>query len=192
VFSVTSTVCRFGMALAVSCISVSLLACASLTREQAAPVLRLAPASLGKSLSAVQHLDIEVAGQVRGVDAMLEVDEAQIRLAVLQWGQTIARLSWDGQTLDESLAPGWPRVVSGAQVLSDLQYVWWPSHAIQAVLPNGWVLHEQPRRRTLLHDGRSVLIIDAVGDGTIDMSHLDTGYRVKIRTQGDQPGFVSP
>jgi len=186
---VTSLFSRYAVASLLAC---GLIGCASLTRMPSTPALRLAPATLGKELSVAQHLDIEFAGQVRGVDALLEVDATQTRLAVLQLGQTVARLSWDGQTLDESLAPGWPRYISGEQVLTDLQYVWWPRAQIQAALPDGWTLRDEPPRRTLLHDGQLVLDMQSTGDGVIDMRHLDTGYRVRIRTQGDQPEFAAP
>jgi hypothetical protein len=98
--------------------------CALFKGGAAKPLLRLTPASLGRELTAVQRMEVQAAGQSRSLDVALEVDASAVRMAVMQFGQTVARLDWDGQTLTQSLAPGWPSVVSAERVLSDLQLVW--------------------------------------------------------------------
>ncbi len=102
----------------------------------------------------VQQLDIQAAGQSRSLDVALEVDAQSVRMAFLQLGQTVARLEWDGRQLEQSLAPGWPKVVSAERVLSDLQLVWWPAEAVRAGLAPGWQLAESPQTRELSHEGR--------------------------------------
>jgi hypothetical protein len=166
--------------------------CATWFRGHEAPMLRLSPASLGRELSVVQRMDIDVRGQTRSFDAALEVDADELRLAVLQLGQTTARLTWDGQTLTQSLAPGWPQAVSASSVLSDLQYVWWPRPEVQAALPSGWVLDEGVNHRVLRRGDNVVLDVRVPRSGMIELTHRGAGYLVRLQTQGAQPTFVSP
>lgn len=158
---------------------------------QDAPWLRLSPASLGRELAVVQNMEVELQGHKMSFDAALEVDQAEVRLAVLQMGQTIARLSWNGEQLSQVLAPGWPEVVPAEQVLSDLQYVWWPHGRIQAALPQGWRLVEKPQGRELLHGERPVLSVSVLRAGVIELRHAGPGYTVRLHTEGDQPDFVT-
>lgn len=166
--------------------------CASWQLLESAPLLRLSPASLGRELAVVQRMEVEAQGQVRVFETALEVDQDELRLAVLQLGQTIARLSWDGQTLTQSLAPGWPSVVSAEHVLSDLQYVWWPQAQVQGALPTGWTLLAQADGRELRHGDTVVLDMRAVRPGVIELRHRERGYVVRLQTQGAQPDFGTP
>lgn len=158
---------------------------------QDAPSLRLSPASLGRELAVVQNMEVELQGHKMSFDTALEVDQTELRLAVLQMGQTIARLSWNGEQLSQVLAPGWPEVVPPEQVLSDLQYVWWPRGCIQAALPSGWRLVENPGGRELLHGDRQVLSVSVLHAGVIELRHAEPGYIVRLHTQGDQPDFAT-
>lgn len=166
--------------------------CASWLNGPKAPTLRLSPASLGHELSVLQRMEVMALGQSRAFDALLEVDEGEVRLAVLQLGQTVASLRWDGQQLSQNLAAGWPKVVSAESVLSDLQYVWWPRERVQAALPPGWTLLERANSRELRRGDNTVLTLRAVQPGVIELSHPGSGYVVRLRTQGAQPDFVSP
>lgn len=156
-----------------------------------APLLRLSPASLGRELAVVQNMEVELQGHKMSFDTALEVDQTELRLAVLQMGQTIARLSWNGEQLSQVLAPGWPEVVPAEQVLSDLQYVWWPRGRIQAALPSGWRLVENPGGRELLHGERQVLSVSVLRAGVIELRRAEPGYTVRLHTEGDQPDFVT-
>jgi hypothetical protein len=158
---------------------------------QEAPRLRLSPASLGRDLAVVQNMEVEIKGRTMSFDAALEVDQAEVRLAVLQLGQTIAKLTWSGEQLSTVLAPGWPEMVPAEQVLSDLQYVWWPRVCIQAALPPGWHLVEKPLGRELMHGERPVLSVSVLRAGVIELRHLGPGYTVRLHTDGDQPVFVA-
>lgn len=174
------------------CLVLALSGCASWRPAESTPLLRLSPASLGRELAVVQRMEVEAQGQVRAFETVLEVDPDELRLAVLQMGQTIARLSWDGQTLTQSLAPGWPSVVSAENVLSDLQYVWWPQAQVQGALPTGWTLLSRADGRELRHGDAVVFDMRAVRSGVIELRHRERGYVVRLQTQGAQPDFGAP
>lgn len=166
--------------------------CAFWRPAEVAPMLRLSPASLGRELSVMQRMEVVVRGQVRAFETALEVDHTELRLAVLQLGQTIARLSWDGQALTQVLAPGWPEMVSAERVLSDLQYVWWPLAAVQNALPPGWALVQQAQARELRHGDALVLGMRAIRPGMIELTHPGSGYLVRLNTQGARTDFEAP
>lgn len=167
--------------------------CTSWSGHAVTPVLRLSPASLGSELSVLQRMDVDVTGHAtRSFDTVLEVDANEVRLAVLQLGQTIARLQWDGRQLIQSLAPGWPKVISAESVLSDLQYVWWPQADIQAALPVGWTLSSSFNRRALRQGDKVVMEVHGLAPGLIELIHYGSHYRVSLQTQGAQPAFVLP
>lgn len=169
-----------------------LCGCAGWRPAESEPLMRLSPASLGRELAVVQRMEVEAQGQVRVLETALEVDQDELRLAVLQLGQTIARLSWDGQTLKQSLAPGWPSVVSADHLLSDLQYVWWPQAQVQGALPTGWTLLTRADSRELRHGDALVLDIRVVRPGVIELMQRQRGYVVRLQTQGAQPDFGVP
>ena len=158
----------------------------------ATPLLRLAPASLGRELAVVQQLDIQAAGQSRSLDVALEVDAQSVRMAFLQLGQTVARLEWDGRQLEQSLAPGWPKVVSAERVLSDLQLVWWPAEAVRAGLAPGWQLAESPQTRELSQEGRVRVSVRKLAAEHVELVQHAEGYTVQIHTRGASPVFSTP
>lgn len=158
----------------------------------ATPLLRLAPSSLGRELAVVQQLDIQAAGQSRSLDVALEVDAQSVRMAFLQLGQTVARLEWDGRQLEQSLAPGWPKVVSAERVLSDLQLVWWPAAAVRAGLAPGWQLAESPQTRELSHDGHVRVSVRKLAPEHVELVQHAEGYTVQIHTRGASPVFSTP
>ena len=86
-------------------LSTGLFGCAALWHPDAPPLLRLSPASLGRELTLAQRLDVQVGEQTRSVDVALEIDADEIRMAIMQFGQTVAHVVWDGQHLEQVLAP---------------------------------------------------------------------------------------
>ncbi|WP_411883744.1 DUF3261 domain-containing protein [Polaromonas sp. YR568] len=172
-----------------------LSACAAMpstSPASATPLLRLAPSSLGRELAVVQQLEVNAAGQTRSLDVAFEADAQSVRMAFMQLGQTIARLEWDGRQLAQSLAPGWPKVVSAERVLSDLQLVWWPAGAVRAGLAPGWQLVESPQTRELLHEGRVVTSVRKLAPDHVELTQHAEGYTVQVRTRGASPDFAAP
>jgi hypothetical protein len=166
--------------------------CASWFHGDDMPLLRLSPASLGRELTVVQRLDVQAAGQSRSLDVALEVDAESVRMAVMQLGHTVARLTWDGAKLEQSLAPGWPKVVSAERVLSDLQLVWWPAAQVRSALPADWTLTESTQARELRHGERLVTSVQVLGPGHIELVQHTQGYTVQVHSQGATPVFASP
>lgn len=171
---------------------VALSGCAWLKGGPSSPLLRLSPASLGRELTVVQRMDVQAAGQTRSLDVALEADAESVRMAFMQLGQTIARLEWDGQTLTQTLAPGWPEVVSAERVLSDLQLVWWPTEIVRAGLPAGWRLVETAQGRTLFKGDNRVVDVRQIAPGHIELIQGAEGYTVQVRSQGAIPAFSAP
>jgi hypothetical protein len=168
-----------------------LAACAMQPVVETAPLLKLSPASLGRELSMSQQMQVQAAGQNVVMDVALEADATAVRMAVLQFGRTLARLEWDGQQLSRTLAPGWPDSLLAERVLNDLQLVWWPASVVRGALPLGWSLAEKADSRTLLHEGRLVIAIELPQAGTIVIRHPLEGYTVHLRTDGQSPNYES-
>ena len=142
--------------------------------------LRLSPASLGRELALQQRMTVTAAGQSQQLDLALEADASTVRLAVLAFGQTLARMEWDGRTLNESRAPGWPAAVTGGRVLSDLQLVHWPVEAIRPALPAGWELQAAPGSRTLRAGGATMVQVRYPSPGAAEIEHVAARYRVRL------------
>lgn len=171
------------------------------------PALQLPPASLGGSITAVQRLRMESQGQARNFDALLEADAHTLQLALLQLGQTIATLRWDGAELRTDIAPGWPSVIAAPQLLADLQYVWWPGHTLAAALPPHWHLAESPGLRSIYYENPShprpqrpssmqaslQMQARAAEDGStqVQLHNRAVGYSVTLHISGAIPPFAA-
>ena len=147
-----------------------------------APVLRLAPATLGRAMALQQHVIVEARGRTDAIDVLLEVDATAVRLAVLSTGQTAARLEWDGTTLSVWRAPWWPDVVKAERILSDLQFIYWPVAAIRGALPAGWSLDVSSQQRVLRYDHRVVMTIRYPTATAVELTHQLEAYRLRIET----------
>lgn len=166
--------------------------CAAWLPGDGMPLLRLSPASLGRELTVAQRMDVQAAGQSRSLDVALEVDAEAVRLAIMQLGHTVARLEWDGRKLEQSLAPGWPKVVSAERVLSDLQLVWWPAAQVRSALPAGWTLTESAQARELRHGEQIITSARLLAPGRVELVQHTQGYTVQVRSQGATPVFAAP
>ncbi len=173
-------------------LSTGLFGCAALWHPDAPPLLRLSPASLGRELTLAQRLDVQVGEQTRSVDVALEIDADEIRMAIMQFGQTVAHVVWDGQHLEQVLAPGWPRVVSGEQVLNDLQLVWWPLAQVRAALPQGWAVMDSFQRRELRHGEHVVVSVQVIKPGHIELIQRADGYTLQVHSQNETPVYSTP
>jgi hypothetical protein len=149
-----------------------------------APLLRLSPASAGRTLALAQRLDIEAPGRRQTVEALLEVDASGVRLALLQLGRPLARLAWDGRTLQQERAPGVPDNLSAERILSEMQLVQWPAAAIREALPAGWSLRESEGGavRELVQGDDVVMRVCYASPQLAELEHLRDGYRLRIES----------
>jgi len=166
-----------------------LAACASRTPRPlvALPPLRLPPSSLPTPLALQQQLHFRFGRHERDLDALLEADAQQVRLAVQAMGQTGVRLQWDGQQLTQQRAPWLPPQVRGERVLDDLQFALWPTAAIAAAVPAGWQVADDGRLRTLTRDGHTWLQLERMDDGSVQLDNRAEGYSLRIESVDMNP-----
>ncbi|WP_421567734.1 DUF3261 domain-containing protein [Stenotrophomonas sp. PD6] len=166
-------------------LGVLLAACAS-TRMPAPlvqlPTLQLPPSALPAPLQLQQRLQFRFGTHERELDALLEADSQQVRLAVQAMGQTGVRMVWDGRTLEQTRAPWLPPQVRGERVLDDLQFALWPADAIRAALPDGWTLVEAGGGRRLEQGGTAWLVLEPLADGRVKLRNLAEGYELVIES----------
>lgn len=158
------------------------------------PLLRLPPASLGRTLQLQQQITVQYPSpqgeQTRDILALLEADAAHTRLAAMAGGQVLARLDWDGRDLHVTRAPWAPAELVPERILSDLQLSLWPVPAIAAALPAGWHVEDMGDVRRL-RAGNEVVAEARHPDAiTTVFDQRRAGYRLTIRTlqrTGGQP-----
>ena len=165
--------------------------CAAAPAQPARLGLRLAPATLGVSLSLQQHLSIERQGRVDELDAALEIDPERLDMVGLALGQRMLALHYDGRSLQSWRHPLVPEQLRGEDVLEDLQLTLWPIEVIEKALPAGWSIAEDGRRRTLRLLDQPVLVIDYSGEprwsGKIELTNLRYRYRLTIQSVSNTP-----
>jgi hypothetical protein len=144
------------------------------------PTLRLSPASLGHTLELQQRLQVIVHDKTQALDALLEVDDQELRLGVQALGQSALTLHWDGKTLQQQRADWLPPSLSGERVLFDLQLVYWPADTIRTALPKDWSLQESAGQRHLLHAGTEVVSVTYPADNHAVLNQLRDGYQLDI------------
>lgn len=160
-------------------------ACASqLPRARVAlPLLHLAPAALERPLALQQRLEFVFGQQRRELDALLEADAREVRLAVQALGRSGVTLVWDGKTLQQTRADWLPAAVRGERVLDDLQFVFWPLAAIRAALPAGWSVEETAQGVRELRRGDEVwLRVTHPQSDTVELDNLAEGYRLRVHS----------
>ena len=172
-------------------ITVHSFGCADAPAQPARLGLKLAPATLGVSLSLQQHLSIERQGRVDELDAALEIDAERLEMVGLALGQRILALRFDGRSLQSWRHPLVPEQLRGEDVLEDLQLTLWPIEVIEKALPAGWSIAEDGRRRTLRLLDQPVLVIDYSGEprwsGKIELTNLRYHYRLTIQSVASTP-----
>ena len=165
--------------------------CADAPAQPARLGLKLAPATLGVSLSLQQHLRIERQGRVDELDAALEIDAERLDMVGLALGQRILALHFDGRSLQSWRHPLVPEQLRGEDVLEDLQLTLWPIEVIEKALPAGWSIAEDGRRRTLRLLDQPVLVIDYSAEprwsGKIELTNLRYQYRLTIQSVSNTP-----
>lgn len=143
-------------------------------------LLRLPPASLGHGLELQQRMTVTARGRSQEMAVAIETDEASVRVVIMDFGQPLLRLRWDGHSLEDSRVPGWPDFIPPARVLSDLQLVHWPIGAIRAVLPPGWSIEDEAGTRVLRAQGRAVVLVHRIAADAAELVHVAAGYRVRL------------
>ncbi|WP_235844706.1 DUF3261 domain-containing protein [Cupriavidus agavae] len=150
------------------------------------PLLRLPPASLGRTLHLQQQITVQYPSpqgeQSRDLLALLEADASHTRLAAVAGGQVLARLDWDGTDLRVTRAPWAPPELLPERILNDLQLSLWPVAAIQAALPAGWRLEATADSRQLRAGAEVVAEIRYPDARTTQFVQRRDGYRLTIRT----------
>ena len=157
---------------------VSLLGCAS--GPASAPVdgtgglsLALPASALGCRLAVQQQLTVQPPGQnAQTLDALLEVDEQHVRLALFHLGQRMGLLDWDGQQLPPQ------------QVISDMQLALWPAAAIARALPQGWVLEETDSCRRYSHQGLERILVQAESADALLIRYAPAVWQLHVATPG--------
>ncbi|MGJ4748672.1 DUF3261 domain-containing protein, partial [Leptospira sp. SA-E8] len=166
-------------------------------RPDAAPLLRLSPASLGRSLALEQRIRIDAHDEngqpiKRQIETLLEADAATLRVVLLYMGQTAAVLEWDGAHLKETRSVLWPSSLRGERILSELQLALWPVEPIRAALAAlpepGWTLDADEQARTLRQDGEPVVRVRFLdGLRNVELQNLRDDYRLTIRSLSLEP-----
>lgn len=165
-----------------------LAGCTTLNTHPTPPArigLKLAPATLGQSLSLQQHLTIERNHHVNELDTALEINPQQLNLVGLAFGQRVMTLHYDGHTLQTWRHPRLPAQLRGEDVLEDIQLTLWPAKAICNALPAGWRIEEKKLQRTLLLNNEPIMVIDYSHKkpwiGTTILTNLRYHYRLTIK-----------
>jgi hypothetical protein len=165
---------------------------AGCTKKEELPArlgLRLAPSTLGESISVQQHLTVQRPGGTNDLDAALEVDPARVSLVGLALGMRVLSLEFDGKELTEWRHPMLPKQVRAADVLEDVQLTVWPVAAIAQALPAGWTIEEHGLRRTLRREGEVVATIDYSGTprwkGKAVLDNLRYKYKLTIESASE-------
>lgn len=158
---------------------------ASATPSSAMPLLRLAPAALGRTLALQQQLSVRGPdGTQRHLQALLEADARELRIALTSMGQVLARMRWDGAQLDVQRSRHWPEQVAPERILSDLQLALWPVAQIAAALPPDWqLLASADGTRRLLQAGTTRIEVREPSPGVTEIDYLQEGWQLRIETQ---------
>lgn len=162
----------------------ALVACvgAPPTVTPAGVTFRLPPASLGRTLAWQQRLQVVTTqGPAPApLDALLEADGDAVRLVLLGAGQTLARLQWDGRSLQAEQSARWPKAISAERVLSDMQLALWPLAALQAALPADTSVSDEGPLRVLRQRGEIVTTVRDPGSTHIELVNQALGYTLRI------------
>jgi hypothetical protein len=165
---------------------VLLFGCGSRGSQAARLGLKLAPATLGTSLTLQQHLTIHRGNLRDELDAALEIDPDRIDLVGLALGQRVLALHYDGRELRIWRHALVPAALRGEDVLEDLQLTLWPIEPLRSALPAGYTIEDSGLRRTLSLADLPVMVIDYSGqprwNGTIELVNLRYNYRLTIQS----------
>lgn len=168
-----------------------LAACATLPLQPQDPGLfLLKPQDAGQSLDLSQNLSFQRGKLGFEGLAELEIRPDHVALAGLSpLGNRIMSFRWDGDTFVEERDPSLPAQFPLKLILRDLQLAYWPAPSIEAALPGGWSLQENPREREILHAALPEIRIHYADaehwhHGLL-FENLALGYQIRIDVAGD-------
>lgn len=145
---------------------------------------RVLPAEMQAELQLNQHLTITRDFSQHELDAVLAINPHEIKMAAVGLGLRLITLSYDGQIINEQRHALLPASVSGERILRDLVLTYWPLNAIQARLPEGWVLQDEGNVRTLSWQNQLVFRIQYEGTprwrGKTHLENLQRDYVIEI------------
>jgi hypothetical protein len=160
--------------------------CANMAaRRQFEALSLLPPAAFGAEAERMQRLTVtrDSGGPQLILDAAVEIDATELRVAGFLLGQRVLLLAWNGARLVESRESMVPSTVKGRAILRDLQLAYWPAPAVRSILPRGCVLNEQSRHRQIECGGAAVLNVEREDDlplGSARLNNLARHYRITI------------
>ena len=149
------------------------------------PWLALAPSALGCAAAVQQRLTVQPPGQSsKELDALLEIDSGSMRLAILNLGQMVGTLDWDGAQIHQQLSRWWPAVLKPEQVLSDVQLAFWPEAAITKALPAQWTLEATAEERVLRFAGAERVKLRHLDANALQIVYPQGNWSLRIDTPG--------
>jgi hypothetical protein len=142
-------------------------------------LLSISPTILGER-TVEQRLVIRWSDEERSLEAVLEIAEGRLRLALMSFGMRISTLEYNGRTLEETR--NLPQAPSGARMINDLLLIAAPQAALQAALPEGWKVTESETQREISQDGKTQVRIRYAADtpwrGRVIFEHLALNYQL--------------
>ena len=174
--------------------AVYLFGCAAAPAQPARLGLKLAPATLGVTLSLQQHLSIERQGRVDELDAALEIDPERLDMVGLALGQRILALHYDGRSLDSWRHPRVPEQLRVEDVLEDLQLTLWPIEVMRKPCRPAGASPKMVVGGHLRLVELPVLVIDYSGEprwqGKIELNNFRYRYRLTIQSVSSTPEMI--
>jgi hypothetical protein len=174
--------------------SAGLLGCAALKPMPVPPppppatrgIALLSPSSAGFSATLTQEISLIRGSRRFDALAVVEISSETLTLAGLgPMGNRMMALSWDGAVLTKELDPSIPWYLPFADILRNVQLVYWPEEALRRSLRPGWELKLEPGRRGLLNRGKEVIAVRYRGDpfkDTVEIEDNDAGYTTILKT----------
>jgi len=148
--------------------------------------LQLAPAELGESIALQQHLTVERNGKIDELDAALEIDDKQLQLVGLAFGQRVLSLNYDGKNITSWRHFMLPEQVRSEDILEDIQLTLWPTEVIRHALPLDWRIEDKALQRLLYRGDEVVYRINYSSmprwSGTVKLENLRYHYALVIQS----------
>lgn len=153
--------------------------------------VKLPAPSLKTPVNQQQLLTATVKGKQQSLLVLLNADGKSLQLAGLSpLGIRLFKVVYDQQGIHTEQAIKIDGLPPANQVLADIMFSYWPAESWQPLLPPGWVLQDQPLRRTLLdNQGNTITRIDYLPKGStrqpVSITQQAFHYQITIQNVGD-------